>query len=319
LLVIALMVWSPGFLEVSGRALEPVKNFFDKLYEGWDALWVVVELPIILFAVIVVHEIGHLLLGLVAGFRFVSIQFGSLRIDSPFRISFRTLPKTGPSGFVHMIPGTSQSLRSRALLFWAGGPFANLVAATVFLLYPGHSFRGAELFAGLSALTGVGNLVPFQRLSMTSDGKRILSILRNDQQTERLLSLLQLIAELRDGTAPEDLSQDFLAKAIAFKDDSQDTVAAYAVAYAAASYKHSVDERAQLLETCLQYSSFASHEVREALKSDAAVFQARKRKRIDLAEQWQSEMAEKQHMPWLKLIVQAAILEAKGVLSGALQ
>ena len=319
LLVIALMIWSPWFLQVSGRVLEPAKNYIDKLYEGWDALWIVVELPVILFAVIVVHEIGHLVSGLVAGFRFVSIQFGRLRIDAPLRISFRSLSKTGGSGFVHMIPCTSQKLRSRALLLCAGGPFANLLAGTILLLYRGHSFHGAELFAGFSILTGAGNLVPFRRLSVTSDGKRILSILRNDHQTERFLSLLQLTAQLGDGTAPEDLSQDFLAKATAFKDESQDTVVAYAMAYTVAWYSRSDDEAAQLLETCLKYSAFGSPDLREALKNDAAVFQARKRKNIDLAEQWQSEIAEKPDKPWLKLRVQAAILEAKGDVEGALR
>lgn len=319
LLVIALMIWSPWFLQVSGRALEPVKNYLDKLYEGWDALWLLVELPVILFAVIVVHEIGHLVSGLVAGFRFVSIQFGPLRIDSPFRVSFRSLSKTGGSGFIHMIPCTSQKLRSRALLLCAAGPFADLLAGTILLLYRGHSFHGAELFAGFSILTGAGNLVPFRRLSVTSDGKRILSILRNDHQTERFLSLLQLTAELRNGTAFEDLPKDFLANVTAFKDDSQYTVAGYALAYSAAWYGQSADEAAQLLETCLEYSAFTSSEMREALKSDAAVFQARKRKNIDLADQWQSEIAEKPDKPWLKLRVQAAILEAKGDVEGALR
>src|SRR5581483_6157312 len=257
--------------------------------------------------------------GLVAGFRFVSMQFFRLRIDSLFRISFRPLPKTGPSGFVQMIPGTSQNLRSRALLLSAGGPFANLLTGTILLLYPGQSFRGAELFAGFSILLGAANLVPFRRLSVTSDGKRILSILRNDQQTERRMSLLQLAAELSDGTSPEELSQEFLAKAIAFKDNSQDTVVAYALAYSVAWYSKSADEAAQLLETCLEYSAFGSPDLREALKDDAAVFQARKRKNIDLAEQWRSEIAEKPHEPWRKPRVEAAILEAKGDIEGALR
>ena len=153
---------------------------------------------------------------------------------------------------------------------------------------------------------------------MTSDGKRILSILRNDQRTERLLSLLQLAAELKDGVELEDLSPDFLAKVIAFKDDSPDTVVAFALAYSVAWYSKSADEAGQLLETCLEYSAFGSPDLREALKDDAAVFQARKRKNINLAEQWQAEITEKPHEPWRKPRVEAAILEAKGDFEGAL-
>lgn len=314
--VILLMIESPRFLEVSGRALDPVKNSFDKLFEGWRALWFVFGLPVILFAVTAVHEFGHLILGFIVRFRFVSIQFGVLQISHPFHVALKSLPKTGASGYVRMIPGTSQDLRFRALLYIIGGPLANLVAGTI-VLYPGLSF-GAKSFAIISILTGAANLVPFRQVSMISDGKRILSILRNDQQSERWLSLLQLIAELRNGTEPKNLSQDFLAKAITLKDDSPDTVAAYALAYTAALQGKSADEASRLLETCLEYAGFAPPAMREALKGDAAVFQARKRKRVDLAEEWLADVPQKTEYPWIRSQGEAAILEAKGDICGAI-
>jgi ribosomal protein S7 len=53
--------------------------------------------------------------------------------------------------------------------------------------------------------------------------------------------------------------------------------------------------------------------------SDASVFQARRRKRIDLAEQWLADIPEKTEYGWMRLRGEAGILEAKGDISGALK
>jgi hypothetical protein len=50
---------------------------------------------------------------------------------------------------------------------------------------------------------------------------------------------------------------------------------------------------------------------REALMSDAGVFQARRRKRIELVEQWLAMIHQTTEFPGLRPRVEAAILEAK--------
>lgn len=59
--------------------------------------------------------------------------------------------------------------------------------------------------------------------------------------------------------------------------------------------------------------------MREALRCSAAVFHGRKRNRIDLAEQWLSEIPEKTILPGLRLQAESAILEAQGNIEGALK
>jgi hypothetical protein len=54
------------------------------------------------------------------------------------------------------------------------------------------------------------------------------------------------------------------------------------------------------------------------LLSDAAVFQARRRRRVDLAEQWLSDMRATPGFPWLSARAEAAIREAGDDLEGAL-
>jgi hypothetical protein len=319
---ISLMIWSPSFLAVAEPVLGSIEKSLDAIIHSafsgqWGGLVIAVLLPFSLFGVVVIHEIGHLICGLSAGFRLIYIRFGPLRIRPPFHFSFKREPRTGASGAVHMIPVRSENLRSRAILFVLGGPLANLLTGTIilFLKLDGP----VVIFALLSIIIGIGNLVPFRRLVTTSDGKRILMLLRNKVQGERWLSILQLAAELQSGVDPENLSPDFLAKVKAIKDESPDTAAGYIFAYSAAWYGNNVDETAKLLETCLEYAQFSTPVICEVLKSSAAVFQARKKKRVDLAEGWLSEIPEKTSIPNLRLYGESAILEAQGDLEGAVK
>ena len=322
LIFIGLMIWVPSFLPFAERITQPANHFIEKTLNSisadWGGLAIAAGWPFLLFAVIVVHEIGHLICGLCVGFQLVAVRFGPFQISPPFRVSFRFEPKTGASGAVHMIPGSSKNLRSRAMVFILGGPLANLLTGTIiFALNIGGSL--SSCFAVLSILIGLGNLIPFRRLALISDGKRMLMLLKNGGQGERLLAIWQLSAELQSGVEPENLSPDFLAKAIAVKDESPDTTAGYAFAYSAAWYKDAPDQAARLLETCLEYSQFSAPMMQQVLRCDAAIFQARKRNRVDLAEQWLSEIPLKTFFPGQRLRVESAILEAQGNLEGALK
>src|SRR5262249_33769982 len=71
-------------------------------------------------------------------------------------------------------------------------------------------------------------------------------------------------------------------------------------------------------ETCLAFSAHATPVLREALKSEAAVFQGRRRKRADLADQWLSDIPVKTQHSWFRSRAEAAVREAQGDVGGAL-
>ena len=314
---VGLMIWSPAFLQVSERMLKPLGDFIDQTFSADTIAQAFLTIPACLFAVVVVHEFGHLFMGLGMGFTLESIRVGPLAFSPPFKFSFKIESKTGASGRVLMLPPTTEQLGARALLFILGGPLANLLSGSLMLiLFERHQV--SNLFSGLSLLVGFGNLIPFRRLAAVSDGKRIVMILRNKAQGERLLALMRLGADMKNGIKFKDLSPAFIAKAISVKDDSPDTVGAFLCAYGVAVDRDQIDEAALLLETCLEHAPFVSPSVRDALRSDAAVFLARKRKCVDLAEQWMAEISAKPYHPGLQLRAQAAILEAQGNIDGAL-
>jgi ribosomal protein S7 len=274
---------------------------------------------IIAFAAVAIHELGHIFAGLAMGFRFNTMRIGPLQFDRPFRISRYRGPGAWTGGGASLLPGNTDNLALHAVVMIVGGPLANLLSGSALLLMPFSKGYFSWAFVSCSIIGGVVELlIPFRTPFLVSDASRIWMLLRNRQHGERWLAILKLGAELNEGKMPESLSAGFLAKAVAVRDLSPDTVTAYALAYSAAFHRHNDVEAAQALETCLQFSTCVATALREALMSDAAVFQARKRKRIDLAEQWLAFMPQTTQRPGLRSRVQAAILEAQGDNQGAL-
>ena len=276
---------------------------------------------LVMLAAIAIHESGHLLVGLCVGFRFNSMHIGRMQIDRPFRISRYRGSGAGGwlSGAVELLPNKTEKLSLRALVLTFAGPAANLLSAYVVFLLPYSKGFASIFFIFFSTVMGVLNLVPSRGRIAHSDGGRILMLLQSRERGERWLATLKLVGEMAEGVPFESLSADFLAKAIAIQDNSPDTVTAHMFAYAAAWWQRRDAEAAQFLETCLQYSGYTAPMVREALICDAAVFQARRRKRADLAEQWLAILPKATVMPGLHASAEAGILEAQGDIEGALK
>ena len=196
------------------------------------------------------------------------------------------------------------------------GPAASILSGCAVLLLPTKG-SAAWLFAIGSLIGGLADLVPWRTPTVVSDGARIWMLLKRRARGERWLALLRLGADVADGVPPESLPADYLSKAIAVCDRSADTVTAHAIAYSAAFHQHRDLEAGHLLETCLKFSNSPAPGFREALMSDAAVFQARRRKRADLAEEWLAKIPANTPQSWLRSRAEAAVLEAHGDFEGA--
>ncbi len=269
------------------------------------------------FAMIAIHEVGHVLGGLAVGFRLHSLRVGPLVVDSAFRWSFHRGPGAASNGHASIVPAATDGLAARALVMVLAGPLANLLTGLAVLLGPFPMGLGVAFFVCLSLVNGLSDLLPFQSRLGISDGRRIGTLLRHPQRGVRWLCVARLQAELLAGVPPEALPDEFLAGATAAADESEETVLAHGLAYTAAFHRHRDAEAAQRLETCLRAWSHAGPALREAVLSEAAVFQARRRQRPDLTEQWLAAMTGTSAASWLRARVEAALLEARGDRDGA--
>ena len=241
LLAVALLwkAWDPAFarpLVAWGR-----EHLLQKLAahgSGAGLVLVTCSALAAVFAGIFVHEAGHVAGGLCAGFRFHSMALGPLKLDRSLRLSRQRGPLAWSGGWVGMVPGRRDHLRLRALVLVVAGPVANLISGCAVLVLPFAKGFAAEVFALSSIAAGLIELLPIRSRAVSFDGWKILRLLSDREWTGRWLASLALTADLQRGVLPEELPAEDLAKAVALRDASAETVGAHAIAYSAAFHQH---------------------------------------------------------------------------------
>jgi hypothetical protein len=244
------------------------------------------EIYLLVLAVTLVHELGHCLAGLTAGLELDQVRVGPVELDSYKRLKWEWNRGTIVGGHALMLPKSKSALRARFAAFVGGGPVANITCGLIVLqMMPAQNahFMGlAQIFVACSFVVGVGNLIPFRRYGVSSDGMKLLQLLSNSGQ--RWIFLLSRQAALRraESIREEEVDPVFVAQS----DGSSDYVGANWVAYTLADGKGNYDQAAKYLETCLAKCSTVTPDVREELILAAARFQATRRRKNEIARQW---------------------------------
>lgn len=285
---------------------------------GGQRILLVFDLIVGFTLTVPIHEAAHVLVGWCVGFNFNSLRVGPLQIDRPFRISRSRGQNMGEPGWTMMLPVKTDGLIWRMVVSTAAGSAANLFSGFAVFFLPHSMGLFSFSFVVASLFQGFSNLLPLHHGPIFTDGMQILTLSRSRERRKRFVAMMKLRLEYEKGVSLGDLSADHLAEAIAVKDNSPDTVCAYAMAFDAADFKNDNAKAAEYLETCLQYLPYARPNLQHALMSVAGVFQAKTRKRVDLAEQWLAALPGKTEIPWLRAKVEVAIRETNGDIEGAL-
>lgn len=199
-----------------------------------DAVWLSV-LPLVIFLVLLWHELGHIWGGGLAGFRFHMLAVGPLRIDARpegWKWSWNrsaalwggvaaTTPEEGRG------PGL-QNLAPRMMQMVAGGPLASLVGAlgallVAYLAGPGPVQLVAGMFGLMSGAITIATAIPQCMGQFKSDGQRILELWRGGREAERWCALSAL-SSLATKYRPREWPQALVEEATAWVDDSYDGV-----------------------------------------------------------------------------------------------
>jgi hypothetical protein len=246
-------------------------------------------LPVLLL-VLATHEVGHLLGGWLAGFRFLLLIVGPLRLErtgNGLRLSLnRSLALAG--GLAAALPTGSERLRQRTALMVAGGPLTSLLTGVPALLF---SLPLSELQAktgvlaawGAHALltfgfTSIGialiTLVPGKTSGFLTDGARLLQLLRGGPTAERDAALSALGAASQAGQRPRDRDGALLDQALALEDASPFTTFAHLLASARALDRDEPALAHRHLSQALALASALPPTVRPLLALEAAWFEA---------------------------------------------
>lgn len=163
-----------------------------------------------LLLLILIHELGHLIAGLICGFGLVRIRVGPIgfkpcgKFDKqPSRWIWHHKVSDFGSGSVLMFANARALSRtaSRCFLLLLAGPAANLASAfSVLPIARQETTAGgiAKYFVAGSILLVLGNLLPLKGKHFESDGRKLIGLLFSPQARKRIVFRLTLVERIRD-------------------------------------------------------------------------------------------------------------------------
>ncbi len=278
------------------------------------------------FALILLHELGHLTGGLLVGFEFSFVTTGPLRIykqDDRIHISWnKSFELWG--GIAACYPKDFQNLRQRMFVMVAGGPVASLlIGAILWFSAPLAAASWLPIIKVLGATSlalGIVNVIPMRNGRFQSDGGKLLTILQGGPACDRMIAITTLAVQIMDGIRPRDLQPALIAMLQPVKDLTAET---FGAAFLVSQYhfdKGDYTATAEILDHMLANVSAFAHFQRPFIYLEAAFWEARMRNNPVKAREYQ-ELGKQVPPGLIKertfLFTEAVILQAEGRLAEA--
>lgn len=165
----------------------------------------------------VIHEAGHLVMGLLTGYEFVSFRVGTftiIRENGKFvRRKFDLAGTGGQCILTYRAVNNPQDIP----YFWYnfGGVFFNFLTAflcvpIILLVKNSFVFVGFAVFAGISVLMGIINIIPTKSLGVGTDGYNLILMKKSPADRAALYKIMVINALQYQGTRLEDMPGELL-------------------------------------------------------------------------------------------------------------
>ncbi len=183
----------------------------------WKMFLGVFLVMLVFFAVVVIHiffhELGHMVCGLLSGYKFNSIRFfGLMIINENGKLAIRKMTVAGTGGQCSMVPPRTDGTSPVALFNW-GGCIANIITSMVAILVA-IICRDMVVFSTILLIFGVVGIglaiingIPFK--SLGNDGYNAMTLKDRPQARIAFEKSLVIVKELGDGKRLRDLPEDY--------------------------------------------------------------------------------------------------------------
>ena len=279
----ALLKASAVVASVLGLAL--FRNEFHMLA---DLFFIIVPMCL---AMLVVHELGHVLAAALAGFRFEMLILGPLQIS---REGNRLALKFNRCFYLFgavSVPMDERNLRPRIALTFLGGPIASLLTGVILSCVfskmslvisatdPTMNLRIAfqiGIYAAtlLSFIIAIITIFPSNKPGAANDGSRALRVLRSGPQGEREAGLFALLGQARTGRRPREWHPKLIDAVTALSDDSLYEVSGLMLAYNFQLDKGDIEAAGKTLDSALSKTHLYPTIFRTEIYLEAAYFNA---------------------------------------------
>lgn len=173
---------------------------------------------IVMFVHIIIHEAGHLIAGLMRGYRFLSFLMLNVMItrkDGKFRFSRYSIP--GAGGQCLMVPPAEGDTDAGIAFYNAGGIITNAVTGLVsgvilMLFYDSMSFEATIFlmsFAIIGIIFAIQNGVPMTMGGLPNDGRNMKELKKDKFSTQVFLDTMRITAAMQQGDDIEKLMPEY--------------------------------------------------------------------------------------------------------------
>ncbi len=171
---------------------------------------------IALYIHIILHEGGHMIAGLLSGYKFISFRIGSytlLHTNSQFRIKKFSIAGTG--GQCLMLPPHRPIEEINTTLYNLGGVLSNtlfsLIAITLLFITDNTWLSIAlAVFAFIGLLLALTNGIPMKLSGISNDGNNVRFLNKNINAKKAFIYQLVANALIQEGTRPKDIPTQYL-------------------------------------------------------------------------------------------------------------
>lgn len=163
---------------------------------------------VMLYLQIVIHEAGHLVFGLVTGYRFLMFRIGSLtllRDPDSGKVRIKRMQLAGTGGQCLLVPPVPVDGRIPFALYHLGGSLMNLIASAVFfvLYLVSRPIPTLSLIMLVGVIVGIAfalmNGIPMRLGAIDNDGYNFLSQTKSAAAMEAMRIQLLIVAESAKG------------------------------------------------------------------------------------------------------------------------
>lgn len=177
---------------------------------------ILLELIVACYAQIVIHEAGHLVFGLLSGYKFTSFRIGSfiwVRVGE--RIKFKRYSLMGTGGQCLLNPPDMVDGKFPVKLYNAGGVLMNLISAVLFGLLGFLTLGIPLLSSGFVTMAASGivlallNGIPMHASGIDNDGYNMLHLEKSSDAMYSFWLQLRINAESANGKRLKDMPEEW--------------------------------------------------------------------------------------------------------------
>lgn len=192
------------------------KYYTIDLSEGVCVFLVAVAAMIVSLLILVpIHELGHLVCGMLKGYKFVSFRifnYTIIKIDGKLRIKKFAVAGTG--GQCLLTPPDLPLEEIPTGLYNFGGILANIIVLVIvlpFFLLDLNPFVAEALgvFAAVDALMILGNGIPMMAGGASNDGYNMKLLKKNLRSKQGIVNQLRANALIQNGVRPKDMPKEY--------------------------------------------------------------------------------------------------------------